>query len=112
MMAISGARHRSRAFVVPNTKMKTTGVTAGGQLSKDATSETELSLDYQMHEVVRHERVKTRSRVHLDIRKSGTLRFHCIPSLTGAMKHDNHVMPAIIDCYFIHRLHRLLNQSV
>jgi hypothetical protein len=88
--ASSGARHRSHVFAAPRWNMKSAGIATRGQLSKDCACESELGLDYQVDHVVRYERVITRSRVHLNIRKAGALRFHRITSLTGAVKHECH----------------------
>jgi hypothetical protein len=44
--------------------MKSTRVAASRELPKDPVAQTELCLDHHVHHVVRHERVKTRSRAH------------------------------------------------
>jgi hypothetical protein len=70
--------------------MKTTRVASGRQLPEDAVTQAELRFDYHVHHVVRHERVVTRSWAHQQMRQPRALRFHRIPSLTGATKHEYH----------------------
>src|SRR6185369_13239380 len=43
-----------------------------------------------MHHVVRHARIVTRRWIHLENRKPGPLRLHCIPELTRAAKYECH----------------------
>ena len=40
--------------------------------------------------------VEPRSRIHLKVRKPGTLRFHCIPPLTSATKYNNHFLLSLL----------------
>ena len=78
-------------MIIVYRKAKGAGIPAGCQLPKDATRESKLSLDNQMHHVVRHERVITWSRVHLEIRKFRALHFYCIPLLISASKNKDHL---------------------
>ena len=39
-----------------------------------------------------HDWVITRSRIHHNVRETRALRFHCVPSLTSAVKHNYHLI--------------------
>jgi hypothetical protein len=56
--------------------MKRAGCTTRRQLSVDSARETELSFNYHVHQIVRHERVVTRRWMHHHIRQPRALRFH------------------------------------
>src|ERR1041384_2797151 len=76
--------------------MKSARVASSRQLPKDPVMQAKLRLDYHVHHVVRHERIITRSWAHQQMREPRALRFHCIPSLTGAAKHEYHfVLPVL-----------------
>jgi len=70
--------------------MEGAGIATRSQLPKDRACQSELSFDYEVDHVVRNESVITRSRIHLNIRKPLALRFHCVPALTRAVKHERH----------------------
>jgi len=70
--------------------MKRAGIATSEQLSEYSLRKAQLGFHDHMHQVVRHELVVTGSRIHFEVGKRRAPDLDCVPSLTGAPKHDDH----------------------
>jgi hypothetical protein len=71
--------------------MECPSVATRGELPKHPTLEAELGFDYKVQQVVGHQRVVARSRVHDHIRQVRALRLYRVPPLAYASKDQFHV---------------------